>query len=110
MDHRHHVERLGDGVGVADLLVPPVTLVVGVPQHGEGQVRMLLLVGPADVEGAIDRGVVDDQDLAVPLVEDLAGDPLQHLHQGPFGLVGDDEDQEARLAGGSGRGASVRRP
>jgi hypothetical protein len=38
MDHRHHVEALGDGVGVAALLVPAAPLVVGVAEDGQGEV------------------------------------------------------------------------
>jgi len=95
VDHRHHVEALGDGVGVADLLVSPVTLVVGVAKDGEGQLGVRLLVGLTDVEGPIARGVIDDEDLAIPVVEHRPGDPVQHLGERRLCLVGDDEDEES---------------
>lgn len=82
MDHSNEVKPLGDGVGVADLLVPPVALVVGVAEDGQRKVGVGVLVGSADVEGAVFRSVVDDQDFALVFLKDSGRNARQYLDQG----------------------------
>jgi hypothetical protein len=82
VDHGHDVESLGDGVGVSDLLIAPVALVVAVAEDGQRKVGVGVLVGSADVEGAIFRSVVDDQDFALVFLKDSGRNARQYLDQG----------------------------
>jgi hypothetical protein len=97
--HGHEVEALADGVGVAHLLVATVPLVVLVAEDRHPDLRMGAAVGAADRVRAVVGGVVDDQDLAVEVAEDRAWDALEDRREGVLRVVGDDEDEEARLAG-----------
>jgi len=65
VEERHGVELLSQGVGVAHLLVAPVPLVVPVPEHGHAESARVVLVLHPDCEGAVGRGVVHHQDLAI---------------------------------------------
>ena len=95
MEDGHEVESLANGVAVADLLVAAVALVVFVSQHRHADLAVLDLVHTADLERPIARCVIDDEDLAIVLIEDRGGDPFQDPPQGRLGVIGDHEDQEA---------------
>jgi hypothetical protein len=79
MNERDDVEALGEGVGVADLLVPAVPLVVSVAQYDERHLRVLAPVLVPDFERPVVRGVVHDEDLGVVLREDRPRNPVEHL-------------------------------
>src|SRR5208282_2674705 len=97
MDHRHHVESVRDGVGVAYLLVSAVPLVVGVAQDSHGEVWMRLLMGATYLKGPVGGSVVDDQNLRLPPLKDRCWNSLQDCSERCFRVEGDDEDQQAAL-------------
>src|SRR5258708_5978206 len=59
---------------------------------------MSLLVLTTDGERAVLRPIVDDEHLGGVIVEDRAGDAVEHLAQRIFRIVRDDENQQALLA------------
>src|SRR5687768_16734572 len=96
MDHGYKIKRLLDGVAVSDLLIAAVALIIDVPQHRHPDLRMLFLVLAPDLEGAVLRAVVHDQELAVVLAENRRRDPLENCAQGRLCEICDDKNQEAR--------------
>src|SRR5918996_1791790 len=97
MHHGHEVEAFADGERVPDLLIPTVALVVLVPQDGDPNLWMGLLILTPDLRRAVLRRIVDDEDFAVVLIENGPRYSLENGLQGRFGVVSDDEDEQPGL-------------
>ena len=76
----------------AGLLVAAVAEVLGLADHGERQVALLLVAQPDQVRG-VGAGVVGHQD-ALDAGDEVAGDSVEHLRQGRGCVVRDDQDAE----------------
>ena len=92
---RHPVETVLDGVMEADLLVAAVALVDRVEQHRQLEGDDPPAVGQfAAEEGVVLGGVVDDEHLHLVPLRQAGRYPPEHVLDGPFRVVGDDEDEQ----------------
>ncbi len=105
---RHEVEAVLNREVVADLLVAAVALVDRVEEHVQRKRQRALPMHPARaLEGPILRRVVEHQHLDVVLVGERARHAREHLADRLLRVVGDDEDEQARLTQGTARRRTV---
>ena len=100
VDEHDDVKAVLDRVVVAELLVAAVALVHGIREDGERMPVGARLPQPlGERKGSIGRAVVDDQHFR--RVAGQRRDALKHAEDRRFGVIGDDEDQDARRAIGN---------